>query len=483
MVNDGQAMLNRLGTAGGRMELLSLVRAGPWLMSGDMVSLPIAFTLARPCVFARRIAWIGVAGAGLLSGCDDARPAKGTPQPLRQRAYVWQRDWNESVCAAVAEHGGEFSGLAVLGAQVSWELGDVKFVRPPVDWTVLARTGRPAGAVVRVERPVPAEAVPGLAALVTAEARRLMDSANAAGLTLAEVQVDYDSPQKKLADYAPWLRAVERGLEPVPVRITTLASWLTEAEFRVLIAAADGYILQVHSFDPPAPGQRAAVCDAGKTRAWVRQAAELGKPFHVALPTYRTTAGYDASGKLLGVATDGPAPEWPPGTVRQEFPSDAAALAGLVAEWQKERPAELEGIYWYRLPVTTDTRNWRWPALAAVMSGRAPLSKMEVKMSGTAPLDVVLSNSGEQDEWLPPRVTITWPGATPAAGDAVGGWSLAAEAGRAVFSPPSPSAARLLPAGKSTALGWLRFHEPAPPITDIHPLIDPPAPPAPPRDR
>ena len=428
----------------------------------------------------------GLTGAGLgvlFSGCSGKAPPESTAKPLRQHAYVWQRDWNEAVRAAVMEHSRDFAGVGVLGAQLSWESGSVKFVRPPVDWTVLARTGRPVGAVVRVERPVPAEAVPELAALVIAEGKRLEDSAKAAGLTLVEVQVDYDAPQRKLADYTPWLHTVERGLEPLPVRITTLASWLAEPEFRTLIAAADGYILQVHSFDPPAPGQRAAVCDAGKTRAWVRQAAALGKPFHVALPTYRTTAGYDASGKLLGVATDGPAPEWPAGTVRQEFPSDAAALAGLVAEWQKERPAELQGIYWYRLPVATDTRNWRWPAMAAVMSGRPPLSKMEVKMSGTAPLDVVLSNSGEQDEWLPPRITITWPGATPAAGDAVAGWSLATEAGRAVFSPPSPSAARLLPAGKSTAIGWLRFHEPAPPNTDIHPLIDPPAAPAPPRDR
>ena len=439
--------------------------------------------LTGPRGFVRRIALAGLLGSALLNGCSDAPPAKSTMRPLSHHAYVWQRDWNEALRSAIAEHGGEFAGLVVLGAQVSWESGNVKFVRPPVDWAVLAQTGRPAGAAVRVERPVPAGAVPGLAALVIAEARRLMDSAKAAGVKLAEVQVDYDSPQKKLADYTLWLGAVERGLEPMPVRITTLASWLTEGEFLTLIAAADGYILQVHSFDPPAPGQRAVVCDVAKTRAWVRYAAALGRPFAVALPTYRTTAGYDESGKLVGVATDGPAPAWPTGTMRQEFPSDAAALAGLVAEWQKERPAELEWIYWYRLPVATDTRNWRWPALAAVMSGRAPLSKMEVKMSGTAPLDAVLSNSGEQDEWLPPRITITWSGATPAAGDAVAGWSLAAEAGRAVFSPQSLSAARLLPAGKSTALGWLRFHEPAPPITDIHPHIDPPAAPAPPRDR
>ena len=323
--------------------------------------------IASACNESLRFA-MGIAGIALLTGCGDSPPAPRTAgKPLRQHAYVWQRDWNGAVRGAVAEHGHEFSGLAVLGAQVSWERDRVKYVRPPVNWTVLAQTNRSVSAVVRIERPVPVEAVPALASLVIAEAQRLVESAKATGLTLAEVQVDYDAPQKKLTEYTPWLRAVERGLEPLPVRITTLASWLAEPEFRTLIAACDGYILQVHSFDPPAPGQRATVCDAAKTRAWVKQAAAQGQPFHVALPTYRTTAGYDASGKLLGVATDGPAPEWPAGTVRQEFPSDAAALAGLVAEWQQQRPAELEGIFWYRLPVASDTRNWRWPALAAVM--------------------------------------------------------------------------------------------------------------------
>ena len=426
--------------------------------------------------YVRRIALAGVAVSALLSGCNDAPPPPAsTRQPLRQHAYVWQRDWNDAVRAAIATHGREFAGLAVLGSQMSWEGREAKYVRPTVDWVALKQTGQPVGAVIRVERPVPAQALPALAALVIAEAQRLANSAKAAGLTLAEMQVDYDAPQKKLAEYVAWLHAVERGLEPLPVRITTLASWLAEPEFGTLIAACDGYILQVHSFDPPAPGQRPAVCDVTKTRAWVKQAAALKRLFSVALPTYRTTAGYDASGKLMGVATDGPVPAWPPGTVRHEFPSDAEALARLVAEWQQERPALLESIYWYRLPVATDTRNWRWAALAAVMAGRVPLSKMEVKLSGTAPLDVVLSNSGEQDEWLPPRATLTWSGPAPAAGDALAGWSLAMEAGRAVFTAPT-TAARLLPAGKSIALGWLRFHENPPP--PLHTALDAPASPS-----
>ena len=428
----------------------------------------------------------GVRGPGLLalaaclSSCE--KPPSSAPAtaagPMPQFAYVWQREWTDAVRAAVSEHAGDFAGMAVLGAQLSWENGVQKTVRPPVDWRAFDKSGRAVAAVIRLEKPVPAD--PAEAVLL--EARRLIVEAQTAGLTLSEVQVDYDAPQKKLAAYTPWLRKVERSLEPLPVRITTLASWLGEPEFLTLIAAGDGYILQVHSFDPPAPGQRPAVCDVQKARARVEQAAKLGMPFAVALPTYRTTAGYDAAGKIVGVATDSGPPQWPPGTVRQEFPAPAADIAALVAEWMQRRPAALTGIYWYRLPVATDARNWRWPALAAVMSGRAPLSRLEVKTTGISPLDVILTNTGDQDEWLPQAVTLTWSGPAPAAGDAVAGWTLTAEEGRAVFSLPPQPAARLLPAGKTTALGWLRFHENTPAPNTLRTVIDP-APASAARDR
>lgn len=403
--------------------------------------------------------------------CGCRKPAPAVPPrasgPLEHRVYVWQRDWSPAVKTAVTEHAGEFAGVAVLGAQLSWKDGreEMEGVRPRIDWAVTGAASRMVTAVIRLENPVPADAA-RLKQSVVDEARRLIAAARDAGASLAAVQIDFDSPQRRLADYTAWLHLVERELEPLPVQITTLASWLDAPAFAGLIAACDGYVLQVHSFDPPAPGMRAVVCDPVRARSWVERAAVLGRPFTVALPTYRTTAGYDAQGRQVGVATDGPVPAWPAGTRREEFPSDPAAMASLVAVWQRDRPAQLLGVSWYRLPVSTDTRNWRWPALAAVMSGRAPLSRLEVKMTGGAPLDVVLSNTGEQDEWLPANITLTWPGPPPAAGDGVAGWTLTAEAGRAVFTPSTP-AARLLPAGSTSALGWLRFHEPAPPLPDI----------------
>jgi hypothetical protein len=370
------------------------------------------------------------------------------------------------VRAAVTNHGSAFAELGVLGTQLEWKSGNPvpAAVRPDVNWKALSATHRPVSAVIRIERP---GADDEIVKAVLAEASRLRQAAAADGLTLSVVQIDYDCPQKKLASYAAWLSRISESLKPLPVRITTLASWLNEKDFLTLLRACHQYVLQVHSFERPAPGRRASVCDPDKTRAWVKQASALGHSFTVALPTYRATAGYDASGKLLGVATDSVTPRWVAGTTLEEFPSNPDELSALIAEWNRDRPAGLTGIWWYRLPVETDTRNWRWPALAAVMAGRAPISKLEVQFNGAQPVDLVLWNRGEKDEWMPAKVTIRWPAPAHAVGDGAAGWDFAAGENEGVFTAPPALRKRLLPPDQSMALGWLRFQEPAPPAASL----------------
>jgi hypothetical protein len=415
----------------------------------------------------------------LLPSCGDPkRPS--TPKaatvsgPLSHSAYIWQRDWNDAVRGAVVEHGNAFAELSVLGAQLAWKTGSTapEVVRPNVHWKTLAATGRSVSASIRIERPGSTQETIDA---VAAEAARLEKAAAADGVKLCGFQIDYDSPQSKLGTYASWLGTITDRLKPLPVRITVLASWLGEPDFKTLISTCDGYILQVHSFDRPLPGQRPAVFDPVKTRAWVQQASALGRPFAVALPTYRTTAGYDSSGKLVGVATDSVSPRWTAGTSLEEFPSDPDELSTLVAEWMKERPAALTGVWWYRFPVATDTRNWRWPALSAVMAGRPPASNLEVTFTGEQPVDFVLWNHGEKDEWLPEKVTVNWPHSTRALGDGVSGWDLTISDREAVFSSPASLRKRMLPPGQSVALGWLRFHDPAPVPAALHMNISAPA--------
>ena len=191
----------------------------------------------------------------------------------------------------------------------------------------------------------------------------------------------------------------------------------------------------------------------------MRKAARIGLPFSVALPTYRCSGGYNANGKLIGVAMDSVQPSWPPGTRVLEFASNADEIALLVKEWQQARPTQLREIIWYRVPVATDIRNWRWATLSAVMSGRKPLHHLEVIQEGENPIDLSVVNTGQADEELDGVVVTTSRTGTLVAADALTGWTVDNANDRAVFRSAGDREMRLPPGG-TCQIGWLRYEQP-----------------------
>ena len=149
-------------------------------------------------------------------------------------------------------------------------------------------------------------------------------------------------------------------------------------------------------------------------------------------------------------------PVFPPGTRTLEFDSDADALARLVNDWQTTRPECLKGIIWYRIPVSTDRQNWRWPTITAVMQGRSPLHRLEVSTQGDNPVDLTISNNGEADLPVNCTVTVSWNEGTLIASDALPGWNIRAAPGRAWFTSNSACGLRL-PPGTKIDIGWLRY--------------------------
>jgi hypothetical protein len=198
------------------------------------------------------------------------------------------------------------------------------------------------------------------------------------------------------------------------------------------------------------------LCDPVLARKWVARASRLGIPFSVALPAYWCVAGYDGRGKLLGVAMDSVQPAWPPGTRMLEFSADADEMAKLVAEWKRERPAGMKELLWYRVPVATDQRAWRWPTLAAVMDGRQPAHRLEAICEGGNPVDVSIVNRGEAEERGGCAVTLRWTGAGVVTWDALPGWTGSVDTGHAVFATAPGAGLRLSP-GDRASIGWIRY--------------------------
>ena len=69
---------------------------------------------------------------------------------LPQEVYVWQRAWTEPVRRAAVDHGGVFSKIVALKAEVTWQGGKPLLVQIPVDYATLAKLKRPIGLALRI---------------------------------------------------------------------------------------------------------------------------------------------------------------------------------------------------------------------------------------------------------------------------------------------------------------------------------------------
>jgi hypothetical protein len=381
-----------------------------------------------------------LAALGVLAlACQPRERAAG---PLSQEAYVWQRAWTPAVREAVSQ-ASDFVGLTVLAAEIDLSHSPLRAFRVGIDWQVLRDAGRPVGLALRIGRfqgwgggtgrfEDEPETVRRLADL----AGELAKQARSHGLELGEVQIDYDCPESKLSDYPVLIEAVRRSVAPAPVTVTALPAWLRhQRAFRTLSRKADGVVLQVHSLRTRSkPGERVDLVDPAEAARAVEEAAKAGRPFRVALPTYST--------------------------------ADPDAMAGLVRLWTADRPPELEGLVWYRLPVSSDTHNWPRATLKAVMAGRAPRRELFTVLgrSSSSPelVEIDLLNTGEAEVLPPSRVDLRWESDTLIAADALFGYRLLRSGPReARLERPEPirESIRGVRPGERRTIAWLRFKD------------------------
>jgi hypothetical protein len=287
----------------------------------------------------------------------------------------------------------------------------------------------------------------------------MVSEARSNALPLAELQIDFDCPESKLAGYAKWVGAIRAAVSPLPVTITALPAWLKRQSFKQLINVADGYVLQVHSLERPRSADaKFTLCDPAAAREAVERAAHLGKLFRVALPTYGYMLAFDVNGRFAGVSAENPAMTWPKGTQLRELSADPNALADLVKSWTENRPSALAGLIWYRLPIAEDTLNWRWATLAAVMNGATPRADVLAQLSypSAGLVEIALTNTGAASDAGPMQVTLSWQEARLVACDALRDFDVSENGASTVHFKSKAGLLPLLP-GENRMIGWMRL--------------------------
>jgi hypothetical protein len=400
------------------------------------------------------------------SGCKPtpvAVSSKRSSGPLPQEMYVWQRVWTPAVAAGIRTAQDRVAGFSVLAGEVIWKGSAPELVRPKLDYALMASQKQAPGLALRIGPYAgPFAADDAVAKQLIGFANSCLTDARNAGWQPAELQVDFDAATSKLSGYHTWLTALQQAVAPLPISFTALPDWLRSPELKSMAAQAGSFVLQVHGIerareDDPTPH----LLEAPMVQRWVTQADALGVPFRVALPTYRTAVGFNAEGKIIGLDSEGPARAWPAGTKLVTYISPAAEIAHLVRDWTEDRPANLTGLLWYRLPVVGEQRNWSWHTLTAVMAGRAPVEKLEVSQQGENPVDLTLENTGEAEMTWPQEIHLTLPpGTSIAAGDALTGYMLdqqTAHATDVIFRRTPEFSHYILPPHGKKPLGWLRM--------------------------
>jgi hypothetical protein len=132
-------------------------------------------------------------------------------------------------------------------------------------------------------------------------------------------------------------------------------------------------------------------------------------------------------------------------------------MAGLIRGWTRDRPAELAGVIWFRLPVAGERLNWPWPTLRAVMAGRAPQPAVRLLQREPEPglIDIDLLNAGEAAIPWPATVRIRWRGGAPIAADGLAVYRVVPVREGEIHLEGSGSG--LLRPGERRPIAWLRF--------------------------
>jgi hypothetical protein len=137
-------------------------------------------------------------------------------------------------------------------------------------------------------------------------------------------------------------------------------------------------------------------------------------------------------------------------------------MAKLVQNLQSDRPGNMDGIIWYRLPVESDRLNWRWATLSAIMDGQTPLERIAVEVEYPQPelAEIVLTNSGQADLSADVRVEIECDRGKLVAADGLCGFALTeTEQSRVRLAYGGTAASAMIRAGDRWKIAWLRFEQ------------------------
>lgn len=363
------------------------------------------------------------------------------------QVYIWQRVWNDRHAAALGESHDLFSTLRVLGLQIHPEEG-ARVAR--VNTALLQRDGRPVWLVVRLDGSLTQLD----ATAILPQIKQILARWRSAGVNLTAIEIDYDAPTSRLADYRHLLIALRQALpSEMTLSITALPTWLSSPQLPPLLAVVDSSVLQLHSVLSPTQG----LFDPALAQRWSRQYAQLSPhAFYLALPAYGSAA-ISSPGQPLRIESESSLDIV---AEKQELSVSPQQIDAFTRQLENDPPTNFAGIVWFRLPLESDNRSWSLSTLAAVIRHQPLTTRWQwlafpdrdSSKAGSTLYELAIKNAGTIDAPLPEKITLQAEDCLAA--DGAGNYRFVGQ----TFELIAPTQLR---AGRTRAIGWARC--PAPP--------------------
>lgn len=389
----------------------------------------------------------GVVLLGVAAAIAMTAPGKVLP-PLEHDAYIWQRSWRAPLLESIAANKDLVRSWRVLAAQLS---PTGKLIPVTVETTALAESGRPLVMVVRIDGQLPNFDQTRLLDQVLHVHQRWRDQ----GLAIAGLEIDHDCGTAKLPGYAKFLEQLRGRLDRgTQLSITALPAWISSRDLAGVLGAVDESVLQVHAVKNPANGLFDPV-QAGK---WIADYAKTSPTaFRVALPTYGSRVGFDDSGNVTFVESESALGR--SGANAQELVIAPESVRQLMLAVNGNRPKNLLGYAWFRLPTEADQRAWSVATWRAVIQGKplTPAARIMARPTSDPRLfDLIAKNSGDTDVSPPTRIKLT---DNCSDADGVGGYVARTTEGGIWLVRQAPP---LLHPQHEISVGWARCeHDPS----------------------
>jgi len=330
-----------------------------------------------------------------------------------QVVYVWQRNWNSNVGDAVTSISNTTGYFTVL-------CGDLRFKEEKpfinsinINWDYLTQTETSTTVAFRISTQaskfLATSAIESLANSVGDSISKTIKSAPKN--EIVGIQIDYDCPTSKLADYVKLINLLKVRFQHLQISFTALPAWLDSPDFPALTATSDYYVLQVHSFKTPATLEEALKPFSGKAvSSWIKKASLIGRPFYVSLPTYGYEVSFNEKGKFLGLRAETQPITYRPGIKHALVMTDYKKIQAFLSEIEKQKPKHLMGFCWFRLPLRTDEFNWSIETLEMIIEHKIPQVSLKSEVISPKPglYEVYLVNDGQVNIFKDVQFKLTW---------------------------------------------------------------------------